>query len=117
MSEQQMEHGDALIAKPELKLRALREAVAKVAPSRLSEFFEEMQAAFERAEEAESFSPIKLFHIRWGVEVEIARYPETLRRLRSAEKAMNNDAADVRQRAVQEIGEIVRAAHREVGGG
>ncbi|WP_329119793.1 hypothetical protein [Streptomyces sp. NBC_01465] len=117
MSAQQMAHGDALIAKPELKLRALREAVAKVAPSRLSEFFEEMQAAFERAEEAESFGPIRLFHIRWGVEVEIARHPETLRRLRTAEQAMNSDDADVRQTAVDEIGEIVRAAHREVEGG
>ncbi|SHI23119.1 hypothetical protein [Streptomyces sp. 3214.6] len=53
----------------------------------------------------------------WGVVVEIERYPETARRLHAAEQAVSDPDPDVRDRAIREAGDIVRAAHREVAGG
>ncbi|MFF4802404.1 hypothetical protein ACFY1U_29035 [Streptomyces sp. NPDC001351] len=46
--------------------------------------------------------------------VEIERHPETARRLHAAEQAIDSSDPDVRERAIREAGEIVRAAHREV---
>lgn len=60
-----------------------------MAPSRLPEFFEDMQKAFIRAGEEDSVAPIRMFYRQWGV-------------------------IDVRARAIREAGEIVQAAHREV---
>lgn len=106
-----------LITRPALTLPALRQAVATVAPSRLPEFFEDMQKAFIRAGEEDSVVPIRMFYRQWGVIVEIERHPQTARRLHAAEAAMDSDDADVRARAIREAGEIVRAAHREVASG
>src|SRR2546422_830688 len=47
-----------LIPRPELTLPALRQAVATVAPSRLPEFFEDLQKAFVRAGDEDSVVPI-----------------------------------------------------------
>ncbi|OIJ95905.1 hypothetical protein [Streptomyces monashensis] len=106
-----------LIPKPELTLPALRQAVATVVPSRLPEFFEDLQKAFIRAGDEDSVVPIRMFYRQWGVVVEIERHPETARRLHAAEQAISSPDPDVRERAVREAGEIVRAAHREVAGG
>lgn len=106
-----------LITMPALTLPALRQAVATVVPSRLPEFFEDMQKAFIRAGEEDSVVPIRMFYRQWGVIVEIERHPQTARRLHAAEAAMDSDDADVRARAIREAGEIVRAAHREVASG
>lgn len=106
-----------LIPRPDLSLPALRQAVATVAPSRLPEFFEDLQKAFVRAGDEDSVVPIRMFYREWGVVVEIERHPETARRLHAAELAINSADPAVRDRAVREAGEIVRAAHREVAGG
>lgn len=106
-----------LIPMPDLTLPALRQAVATVAPSRLPEFFEDMQQAFVRAGEEDSVLPIRMFYRQWGVVVEIERHPETARRLHAAEKAMNSEDPDERERAIRVAGEIVRAAHTEVAAG
>jgi hypothetical protein len=111
------ESNGPLIARPALTLPALRQAVATVAPSRLPEFFEDMQKAFIRAGEEDSVVPIRMFYRQWGVIVEIERYPQTARRLHAAEAAVDSEDADVRARAIREAGEIGRAAHREVAGG
>jgi hypothetical protein len=95
----------------------LRQAVAAVVPSRLPEFFEDMQKAFVRAGEEDSVVPIRMFYRQWGVAVEIERHPQTARRLHAAEAAMASEDAEVRAQAIREAGEIVRAAHREVAGG
>ncbi|MEV0320333.1 hypothetical protein ACIBKX_05220 [Streptomyces sp. NPDC050658] len=58
-----------LIPRPELKLPALRQAVATVAPSRLPEFFEDLQQAFVQAGDEDSVVPIRMFYRRWGVVV------------------------------------------------
>ncbi|MFC7217076.1 hypothetical protein ACFQLX_02645 [Streptomyces polyrhachis] len=106
-----------LVPKPDLTLPALRQAVAVVAPSRLPGFFEDMQRAFVRAGDEGSVVPIRMFYREWGVVVEIARHPRIAARLRAAEAALDSDDPEVRDRAVREAGEIVRAAHREVAGG
>ncbi|MDX3245808.1 hypothetical protein [Streptomyces sp. ME18-1-4] len=106
-----------LIPRPELTLPALRQAVATVAPSRLPEFFEDLQRAFVRAGDEDSVVPIRMFYREWGVVVEIERYPETARRLHAAEQAVSDPDPAVRDRAIREAGDIVRAAHREVAGG
>ncbi|MHB9861680.1 hypothetical protein [Streptomyces sp. YIM S03343] len=115
-----MPHADSntpLIPRPELTLPALRQAVASVVPSRLPEFFEDLQRAFVRAGDEDSVVPIRMFYRQWGVVVEIERFPETARRLHAAERAVDDPDSDVRERAIQEAAEIVRAAHREVAGG
>lgn len=106
-----------LIPRPELTLPDLRQAVATVVPSRLPEFFEDLQKAFVRAGDEDSVVPIRMFYRQWGVVVEIERHPATARRLHAAEQAISSADPDVRERAIQEAGEIVQAAHREVAGG
>jgi hypothetical protein len=111
------ENGDApLVPRPELTLPALRQAVAAVAPSRLPEFFEDLQKAFVRAGDEDSVVPIRMFYRQWGVVVEIERQPGIARRLHAAERAVDDPDPVVRERAIQEAAEIVRAAHREVAG-
>jgi hypothetical protein len=109
-------HDGPLIPMPALTLPALRQAVATVAPSRLPEFFEDMQATFVQAGDENSVLPIRLFYRRRGVVVEVERHPETARRLHTAERAMDDPDPETRRRAVREAGDIVRAAHREVAG-
>ncbi|GGZ18034.1 hypothetical protein [Streptomyces poonensis] len=106
-----------LIPRPEMTLPSLRQAVATVVPSRLPEFFEDLQKAFVRAGDEDSVVPIRMFYRQWAVVVEIERHPETARRLHAAEQAISSPDAAVRERAIREAGEIVRAAHREVAGG
>ncbi|MEV6775997.1 hypothetical protein [Streptomyces syringium] len=114
MSVEQTEHDGPLIPKPTLTLPALRQAVATVAPSRLPEFFEGMQRAFVEAGDQGSVTPIRMFYRHWGVIVEIERHPRIARRLHAAERALDSEDAAVRERAIREAGEIVRAAHSEV---
>ena len=67
-------HGDEpLIPMPALSLPALRQAVATVAPSRLPEFFQEIQDAFTQAGDEDSVFPIRHFYQRWGAAIAIER--------------------------------------------
>ncbi len=52
---------EPLIPMPALSLPALRQAVATVAPSRLPEFFQEIQDAFTQAGDEDSIFPIRHF--------------------------------------------------------
>ncbi|MGW1745748.1 hypothetical protein ACWCRD_09035 [Streptomyces sp. NPDC002092] len=106
-----------LIPMPELTLPALRQAVATVAPSRLPEFFDDLQKAFVRAGDEDSVVPIRMFYRQWGVVVEIERHPDMAHRLHAAEQVISSPDPDVRERAIREAGEIVRAAHREIADG
>jgi hypothetical protein len=106
----------SLIPRPALTLPALREAVARVAPGRLPEMFEKMRAAFAQASEEGSVVPIHMFYREWAVIVEIERHPQTARRLHAAEQALMSGDARVRDAAIREAGEIVRAAHHAVTG-
>jgi hypothetical protein len=57
-----------------------------------------------------------MFYREWAVIVAIERFPEVARRLHAAEEALQSEDAQVRQAAVHEAGDIVRAAHRKVAG-
>lgn len=90
--------------------------MATVAPSRLSEFFDEMQSAFTRAGEENSVIPIRTFYRRWSATVAIERRPHTAQLPHEAEQAVNDEDPQVRDQAIRTAGEIVRAAHREAEG-
>ena len=103
-----------LIPMPALSLPAMRQAVATVAPSRLPEFFEEVQEAFTQAGDEDSVFPIRHFYQRWGAAIAIERRPLVAARLHAAERALAAPA--IRGQAVREAAEIVQAAYREVAG-
>ena len=107
-------HGDEpLIPMPALSLPALRQAVATVAPSRLPEFFQEIQDAFTQAGDEDSVFPIRHFYQRWGAAIAIERRPSVAARLHAAERALADPDPAVRDQAVREAAEIVQAAYRE----
>jgi hypothetical protein len=78
--------------------------------------FVKMQGAFDRAAKEGGVTPIHMFYREWAVIVEIERHPDIARRLHAAEQALTSDDAQVRDAAIREAGEIVRAAHRTVAG-
>lgn len=67
-----------------------------------------------QAGERGSVTPIHMFYREWAVIVEIERHPETARRLRAAEQALMSEDPLVRDAAIRDAGEIVRAADRSV---
>ena len=95
----------------------LRQAVATVAPSRLPEFFQEIQDAFTQAGDEDSVFPIRHFYQRWGAAIAIERRPSVAARLHAAERALADPDPVIRDQAVREAAEIVQAAYREVAGG
>ena len=108
---------EPLIPMPALSLPALRQAVAAVAPSRLPEFFQEIQDAFTQAGDEDSVFPIRHFYQRWGAAIAIERRPSVAARLHAAERALSDPDPAVRDQAVREAAEIVQAAYREVASG
>ncbi len=101
---------------PALSLPALRQAVAAVAPSRPPEFFQEIQDAFTRAGDEDSVFPARHFYQRWGAAIAIGRRPSVAARLHAAERALADQDPPIRDQAVREAAEIVRAGYREVAG-
>jgi hypothetical protein len=93
---------------------ALQEAVARLMPSRLPEFLADTRRAFDWAADQGSTEPIRRFLIHWGSIVAIERDPAKARRLHEAERRIDDPDPAVRQAAVREAGEIVRAARCEV---
>src|SRR6202451_524475 len=90
---------EPLIPMPALSLPALRQAVATVAPSRLPEFFQEIQDAFTQAGDEDSVFPIRHFYQRWGAAIAIARRPSVAARLHAAEQALADLDSAVRDQA------------------
>ena len=78
--------------------------------------FTKMQEAFVRAGEEGSVTPIHLFYRERAVVAEIERHPGLAPRLHEAERTLMSDDSQVRDAAIREAGEIVRAAHRAVAG-
>jgi hypothetical protein len=117
MTAEHIQGDEPLIAMPSLTLDALRQAVATLVPSRLPEFFQEIQDAFSQAGDEDTVFPIRHFYQRWGATIAIERRPSVAARLHAAERALADLDADVRERAIQEAAEIVRVAYREVAGG
>jgi hypothetical protein len=75
-----------------------------------------MQKAFPLAGKRGSVTPIHMFYPEWAVIVEIERHPEIALRLHTAEQALMSHDPEVREAAIRDAGEIVRAAHRAVAG-
>ncbi|MBB5493811.1 MAG: hypothetical protein JK586_06745 [Nocardiopsis sp. BM-2018] len=86
-----IDDADAVIPPPAQRLPELRQAVATVAPSPLSEFFEEIRIAFSRAGEEDSVAAIRVLYRKWAVTVAIERRPATAHQLREAERAVNDE--------------------------
>ena len=63
-----------------------------------------------------SVTAIHIFYREWAVVVEIEHHPGLARRLHEAERTLMSDDSKVRDAAIREAGEIVRAAHRAVAG-
>src|ERR1700727_2963260 len=97
---------EPLIPMPALSLPALRQAVATVAPSRLPEFFQEIQDAFTQAGEEDSVFPIRHFSQRGGPPLALAGRPSAAARLPAAERALANPDPAVRDQAIREAAEI-----------
>ncbi len=114
MTAERVQGDEPLIATPALTLDALRQAVAVLVPSRLPEFFQEIQDAFTQAGQEDSVFPIRHFYQRWGATIAIERRPSVATRLHAAEHALADPDADIRERAIREAAEIVQAAYREV---
>jgi hypothetical protein len=101
--------GDEPLIPMPLSLPALRQAVAAVAPSRLPEFFQEVQDAFTQAGDEDSVFRIRHFHKRWGAAIAIERRPSVAARLHDAERALADPDPAVRDQAVREAAKIVQA--------
>ena len=117
MTTEDVQGDEPLVPMAALTLDALRQAVAAVAPSRLPEFFQDIQNTFSQVGEEDSVFPIRHFCQRWGATVAIERRPSVAARLHAAERALANTDAEVRDGAIKEAAKIVRAAYREVAGG
>jgi hypothetical protein len=117
MTAEHVPDSEPLIAMPTLTLDALRQALATVAPSRLPEFFQDIQDAFSQAGDEDSVFPIRHFYQRWGATIAIERRPSAVARLYAAEHALADTDPAVRERAIREAAEIVQAAYREIAGG
>ena len=81
MTAEHVQGDEPLIPMPALTLDALRQAVAAVVPSRLPEFFQEIQDALSQAGDEDSVFPIRHFYQRWGATIAIERRPSVAARL------------------------------------
>ena len=69
MTTEDVQGDEPLVPMAALTLDALRQAVAAVAPSRLPEFFQDIQNTFSQVGEEDSVFPIRHFCQRWGATV------------------------------------------------
>src|SRR6201986_3446902 len=83
---------------PALTLPALRQAVAAVAPSRLPEFFQEIQDAFTQAGDEDSVFPVRHFYQRKGVAIAIERRASVPATLPTAQRALADPNPAIRAR-------------------
>jgi|UPI00082E30AA hypothetical protein len=101
---------------PPLTAGALRSAVASLLPDRLGEMADHLAEAVAQAERSGSTVPLRTFLVTWGTAVAIERLPARAARLRECERLVQESPdADVRRRAVAEIGTILDAARQEIG--
>ncbi|MFD3727818.1 hypothetical protein [Streptomyces sp. NPDC058671] len=67
--------------------------------------------------EQSGIPPLRMFLVEWAAVIEIERFPDTARELRrAAYLAQIAEDPEESRRYVREAGDIVRAAHRAVGG-
>ncbi|WP_274559723.1 hypothetical protein [Streptomyces spiramyceticus] len=85
MTAQHIDQPGPLIPRPQRTPAALRVALAQVAPHRLAEMEREKDEVIALAAQTESLGPITQFLETWAITVEIARFPVSAARLRTAE--------------------------------
>ncbi|MDH6122952.1 hypothetical protein [Kitasatospora sp. GAS204B] len=110
-------HGPELIPQPAQTPMALYEAVAALIPHRLTEMTADQARAMTEAVEYQSLKPLLRFTMKWAVDIEIARHPETLAELHRAEYLANHaETSEERRRQAALAGAIVNAAVEVVRG-
>lgn len=82
------------IPRPERTPEALRIALARVAPHRLSEMEQQKNEALALAAEHDTPGPIRQWLTIWAAEVEIERRPDLAARRRDAERAAHTLGKD-----------------------
>ncbi|MFG3101731.1 DUF6247 family protein [Streptomyces sp. NPDC048182] len=103
-----------LIPMPELTPDALRNAVARIAPSRLPALTQHLFEATTNAQQTQSLAPVRAFLHSWAVFVAIERHPARAERLRQLERVVDAGEQDPAE-AIAGIREIREAAEAEVG--
>ncbi|MGW2637415.1 DUF6247 family protein [Streptomyces sp. NPDC001348] len=91
---------------------ALRDAVARIAPSRLPALTRHLFEATTNAQQTQSLAPLRAFVHSWAVFVAIERYPGRAARLRELERIVDAGELDPTE-AIAEIHAIREAAEAE----
>ncbi|MFG2488912.1 DUF6247 family protein [Streptomyces virginiae] len=108
------DEGGPLIPMPDLTPAALREAVAKIAPSRVPDLTQHLFEATTNAQQAQSLAPLRAFIHSWAVFVEIERHPRRAARLHALEQLVQEGEEDPGP-ALVEIQQILDKAKAETG--
>ncbi|MBW5482736.1 DUF6247 family protein [Streptomyces bambusae] len=106
--------GGPLIPMPDLTPAALREAVAKIAPSRVPDLTQHLFDATTSAQQTQSLAPLRAFIHSWAVFVEIERHPRRAARLHALERVIQEGTDDPAS-ALAEIQQILDEAEAETG--
>ncbi|MFD8430258.1 hypothetical protein ACFV1R_21950 [Streptomyces coelicoflavus] len=108
-----------LTARPEQMSAALRAALTVVAPDRLAEIQRTKDAAFAKALEWQSLSPVRSWALAWARDIEIARRPDPVARNSWAKGNLEHEDADVAREALRELSavldEALKAVHAQAG--
>ena len=103
-----------LIPMPQLTPDALRDAVARIAPSRLPTLTQHLFEATTNAQQTQSLAPLRAFVHSWAVFVAIERHPARAEHLRELERIVDAGEQDPTE-AIAEIRAIRDAAEAEAG--
>ncbi|MFC9507804.1 hypothetical protein [Streptomyces sp. NPDC057002] len=79
---------------PQLTPDALRDAVARIAPSRLPALTQHLFEATTNAQQTQSLAPLRAFVHSWAVFVAIERHPARAERLRELERTVEAGEVD-----------------------
>ncbi|MEE1938787.1 DUF6247 family protein [Streptomyces sp. TRM 70361] len=103
-----------LVPMPDLTPGALRDAVARITPSRTPGLTRHLFEATTNAQQTQSLAPLRAFVHSWAVFVAIERRPERAVRLRELERIVEAGEQDPTE-AITEIRRIRYEAVTEAG--
>ncbi|MEU9114880.1 DUF6247 family protein [Streptomyces sp. NPDC048483] len=103
-----------LIPMPDLTPDALRSAVARIAPSRVSALTQHLFEATTNVQRTQSLAPLRAFVHSWAVFIAIQRHPQRAARLRELEEIVDGGEADPSD-AIDEVRRIRDVAEAEAG--
>lgn len=110
----QADHEHELIPRPEQTPEALRAALAALDPGRLPEMQATKDAAFAKAVEWQSLSPVRSWVLAWARDIEIARRPELSSRYAHAQANLEHEDPDIARDAVEELSAVLDEAMRAI---